>query len=127
MITAIDELLKHWADQHRGRGMRQCSPLGRLAEFGGIPPRSSAPKGSRDPLNLGEMDDAAWQVECALQRLDDQYQVLAHEHYRRNGYSDEKARRLDLPRQTYYDRLHRLHYLLQVELKTVMARRRQRA
>ncbi len=112
MIKAMDEILQHWADQHRGQGMRQCSPLGQLVEFGGIPPRSSSPKGSRDPLNLGEMDDAAWQVEQALQQLEDKHQVLAHEHYRWNGYSDEKARRLGLARQTYYDRLQSLHEAL---------------
>ncbi|SHK37976.1 hypothetical protein SAMN05192556_102456 [Halomonas caseinilytica] len=113
MIAKMDELLKHWADQHRGQGMRQCSPIGRLVEFGGIPPRSSGPKGSRDPLNLGEMDELAWQIEQALQQLDDRHQVLAHEHYRWNGYSDEKARRLGIARRTYYDRLDRLHEALQ--------------
>ncbi len=71
MIKAMDELLQHWADQHRGQGMRQCSPLGRLVEFGGIPPRSGAPQGSRDPLNLGDMDELAWQVEQALQQLEE--------------------------------------------------------
>ncbi|TFH84704.1 hypothetical protein EQG41_21015, partial [Billgrantia azerbaijanica] len=75
MIKEMDELLHHWADQHRGRGLRQCSPLGQLVEFGGIPPRSSAPKGSRDPLNLGDLDEAAWQVEQALRGLDDQHQT----------------------------------------------------
>jgi len=116
MIKAMDEILQHWADQHRGQGMRQCSPLGRLVEFGGIPPRSCNPQASRDPLNLGEMDELGWQVEQALQRLDADHRVIAHEHYRFDGYSDEKARRLGLAQQTYYDRLHRLHEQLQYVL-----------
>ncbi|MCE9664508.1 hypothetical protein LY622_13800 [Halomonas sp. M5N1S17] len=124
MIKEMDELLQHWADQHRGRGLRQCSPLGALVEFGGIPPRSSNPKGSRDPLGLGELDEAAWQIEQALRTLHDNHQVLAHEHYRWNGYSDEKAARLGLARQTYYDRLHRLHYELQRALKDQFKRQR---
>ncbi|MCH4563364.1 hypothetical protein MKP05_09500 [Halomonas sp. EGI 63088] len=126
MITEMDELLKHWADQHRGPGLRQCSPLGRMVEFGGIPPRGAAPHGSRDPLGLGELDDLSWQVEQALGKLDAQHQVLAHEHYRGGGYSDEKARRLGLPRQTYYDRLDRLHEALMAELRSEH-RREQRA
>ncbi len=44
MIKEIDQLLQHWADQLKGRGMRQCSPLGRLAEFGGVMP-PSGPRG----------------------------------------------------------------------------------
>ena len=118
MIKEMDELLQHWADQHRGCGMRQCSPLGQMVEFGGIPPRSSNPKGSRDPLNLGTMDEASWQVEEALRSLTDQHQVMAHEHYRHGGYSDQKARRLGLARQTYYDRLQRLHEDLKAELQS---------
>ncbi|XKE45736.1 hypothetical protein LG302_00925 [Halomonas organivorans] len=124
MIRKMDELLQHWADQHRGRGLRQCSPIGKMAEFGGMPPRGSGPKGSRDPLGLGELDELAWQVEQALQQLDDKHQVLAHEHYRWNGYSDEKARRLGMARQTYYDRLQALHEALQEELKCRLSKKR---
>ena len=124
MIARMDELLKHWADQHRGQGLRQCSPIGQMVEFGGIPPRAYGPKTSRDPLGLGEMDELAWQVEQALQRLEDKHQVLAHEHYRWNGYSDEKARRLGLARQTYYDRLQSLHEALQVVLKERLEKKR---
>lgn len=123
MIKDIDDLLYHWASQSRGRGMRQCSPLGKLVEFGGIPPRDTSPKGSRDPLALGDMDEAAWQVEQALKQLDDDYQLLAHEHYRWNGYSDEKARRLGIARRTYYDRLDRLHLRLQAVLSERLVRR----
>lgn len=99
-------------------------PLGRLVEFRGVPPRSGGPKGSRDPLNLGDMDDAAWQVEQALQTLEDKHQVIAHEHYRWNGYSDEKARRLGLPRRTYYDQLDALHHALLTAMRHHMGRRR---
>ena len=123
MITEMDELLQHWADQHRRRGHRQSSPLGIVVEFGGVPPRSSAPKGSRDPLGLGELDDAAWQVEQDLGKLSDKLQAIAHEHYRGHGYSDQKAQRLGMARQTYYDTLHRLHY----ELKQAMAELLKRA
>jgi hypothetical protein len=120
----MDDLLKHWADQHRGMGLRQCSPIGRLVEFGGVPPRATGPQGSRDPLNLGEMDELAWQVEQALQRLEDKHQRLAHEHYRWNGYSDDKAKRLGLARQTYYDRLDRLHSELKATMTQMLRRRR---
>lgn len=115
MIKEIDQLLQHWADQLKGRGIRQCSPLGRLAEFGGVMP-SGGPKGSRDLLNLGDMDDAAWEVQKAVNGLSAEYQVLAHEHYLWNGYNDAKAARLGLAESTYYDRLHRLHY----EVKTAL-------
>lgn len=108
MIKEIDQLLQHWADQLKGRGMRQCSPLGRLAEFGGVMP-SGGPKGSRDLLGLGDMDEAAWEVQKAVTQLGDELQVLAHEHYLWNGYSDAKAARLGMAERTYYDRLHRLH------------------
>lgn len=124
MIKEMDELLQHWADQHRRRGGRQSSPLGQVAEWGGIPPRGTGPKGSRDPLNLGEMDDAAWQVECALKRLEDRHQVMAHEHYRFHGYNDQKAQRLGMAKRTYYDALDRLHELLKAELREVYRRRR---
>jgi len=117
MIKEMDELLQHWADQHRGCGMRQCSPLGQMVEFGGIPPRSSNPKGSRDPLNLGTMDEASWEVEEALLDLAPVHQVMAHEHYRHGGYSDQKAGRLGIARRTYYDRLDRLHAVLQAALR----------
>jgi hypothetical protein len=112
----MDELLQHWADQLKGRGMRQCSPLGRLAEFGGVMP-SSGPKGSRDPLNLGDMDEASWEVQRAISTLSDEYQVLAHEHYLWNGYNDAKAKRLGLAERTYYDRLDRLHVRLRDALR----------
>ena len=124
MIKDIDDLPHHWANQTRGRGLRQCSPLGKLVEFGGVPPRNTQPKGSRDPLALGDMDEAAWQVEQALQALDDQDQVLAHEHYRWDGYSDEKAMRLGIARRTYYDRLDRLHRRLQEVLHLRLGKRR---
>ncbi|RAH37425.1 hypothetical protein [Halomonas sp. SL1] len=124
MIKQMDELLQHWAEQHRGSGMRQCSPIGQMVEFGGPPPRGTGPKGSRDPLGLGELDDLAWQVEQALQQLDDRHQVLAHEHYRWNGYSDEKARRLGMAKRTYYDRLQALHEALKAELGNQLKRRR---
>lgn len=116
MIKEIDELLQHWADQLKGRGMRQCSPLGRLAEFGGVMP-SGGPKGSRDPLNLGDMDEASWEVQQALAGLSDEFQVLAHEHYLWNGYNDAKAKRLGMAERTYYDRLDRLHLLLREALQ----------
>lgn len=116
MIKEIDELMQHWADQLKGRGMRQCSPLGRLAEFGGVMP-SSGPKGSRDLLGLGDMDDAAWLMQQAVSRLSAEYQVLAHEHYLWNGYNDAKAARLGLAERTYYDRLHRMHYELRQALR----------
>lgn len=124
MIKEMDELLHHWADQSRGRGLRQCSPIGQLVEFGGIPPRSSAPKTSRDPLGLGDMDEAAWQVEQALQTLDDQHQVLAHEHYRWGGYNDEKARHMGIAKRTYYDRLDSLHVVLKAALADRLGKRR---
>lgn len=123
MIKDIDDLLHHWAQQNRSGGMRQCSPLGKLVEFGGVPPRDTRPKGSRDPLALGDMDEAAWQVEQALQALDDQDQVLAHEHYRFGGYNDDKARRLGLAERTYYDRLDRLQANLQAQLQQNLSRR----
>lgn len=124
MIKEMDELLQHWADQHRGGGMRQCSPLGQMVDFGGIPPRSSNPKGPRDPLNLGMMDEASWNVEQALRTLPGRYQQMAHEHYRHGGYSDEKARRLGIARRTYYDRLDRLHEVLQAALRYYAEARR---
>lgn len=124
MIKAMDELLQHWADQHRSRGARQSSPLGDVVEFGGVPPRASGPQRSRDPLGLGEMDDLAWQVEQALQPLPETLRTIAHEHYRWHGYSDEKARRLRLPRATYYDRLDRLHEALRDQLRSTLSRRR---
>ena len=107
MIKAMDELLKHWADQSKARGMRQCSPLGRLAEFGGVMPPSS-PRGSKDLIGLGDMDEAAWEVQQAVNGLSDELQVLAHEHYLWNGYNDAKAARLELAKSTYYERLHKL-------------------
>lgn len=116
MITEIDELLQHWADQLKGRGMRQCSPLGRLAEFGGVMP-SGGPKGSRDLLGLGDMDDAAWQMQQAVNGLSDEFQVLAHEHYLWNGYNDAKAARLGLAERTYYDRLQLMHVRLRRALR----------
>lgn len=112
MIKEIDQLLQHWADQINRRGNKQASPLAKVVEFGGMPPRSTNAMGCRDPLGLGDMDEAAWQVEQALGELPDKYQVMAHEQYRWNGYSDEKSRRLGMARQTYYDRLNRLHELL---------------
>lgn len=118
MIKEIDELLQHWADQLGSRGMRQCSPLGRLAEFGGVMP-GSGPQGSRDPLGLGDMDELAWQVDCALHELVDPLQVMAHEHYRWNGYSDAKAKRLGIAERTYYDRLNKLH----IDLREVLRHR----
>lgn len=117
MITEMDELLQHWADQHRHKGPRSSSPLGIVVEFGGVPPRSSSPKGSRDPLGLGELDDTAWQVEQALMELSDELQVIAHEHYRWHGYSDHKAARLGIAKRTYYDRLDRLHSELKSTLR----------
>lgn len=117
MIKEIDELLQHWADQLRGRGMRQCSPLGRLAEFGGVMP-SGGPKGSRDLLGLGDMDEAAWEVQQAISGMSDECQVLAHEHYLWNGYNDAKAKRLGLAERTYYDRLHRLHIDIKERLRS---------
>jgi hypothetical protein len=116
MIKEIDELLQHWADQLMGRGMRQCSPLGRLAEFGGVMP-SGGPKGSRDLLSIGDMDDAAWEMQKAVNCLNAEYQVLAHEHYLWNGYNDAKGERLGMAESTYYDRLHRMHYELKYTLK----------
>ncbi|MGJ8522280.1 hypothetical protein R84981_000965 [Carnimonas sp. R-84981] len=118
MIKEIDQLLQHWADQINRRGSRQTSVLGKVAEFGGIPPRNTGAPGSRDPLGLGEMDEVAWQVEQALCDLPDKHQVMAHEHYRWSGYSDEKSRRLGMARQTYYDRLDRLHVLLKSALQS---------
>ncbi|GHC19348.1 hypothetical protein [Aidingimonas halophila] len=117
MIKQMDDLLIHWADQLRGKGMRQCSPIGKLVEFGGIPPRSTGAKGSRDPLNLGEMDEMSWAVDCALRSLNYRDQTMAHEHYRGHGYSDEKCRRLGMARQTYYDALQRLHENLLIALR----------
>ncbi|MGP9764567.1 hypothetical protein ACT3UM_02415 [Halomonas sp. AOP13-D3-9] len=117
MIKEIDELLQHWADQQRGRGLRQCSPLGRLAEFKGVMPQGSGPKGSRDPLGLGELDELSWQVEQALRTLSDEDQVLAHEHYRWHGYNDAKAMRLGMAERTYYERLDRLHVRLKAVLR----------
>lgn len=116
MIKEIDELLQHWADQLGSRGMRQCSPLGRLAEFGGVMP-SGGPKGSRDLLGLGDMDDAAWEVQKAVNSLSAEYQVLTHEHYLWNGYNDAKGQRLGLAESTYYDRLHRVHYEVKQALR----------
>ncbi len=124
MIAEMDELLQHWADQHRRGGQRQSSPLGIVVEFGGVPPRSSAPKGSRDPLGLGELDDSAWQVEQGLARLSDKLQAIADEHYRQHGYSDEKARRLGMARRTYFDTVHRLHYELKQAMKDNLRRAR---
>ena len=117
MIKEIDQLLQHWADQLKGRGMRQCSPLGRLAEFGGVMP-SGGPKGSRDLLGLGDMDDAAWEVQKAVNDLSDELQVLAHEHYMWNGYNDAKAARIGLAERTLYDRLHELHIELSKQLRS---------
>ncbi|WP_083004813.1 hypothetical protein [Halomonas sp. GT] len=125
MIKEIDELLQHWADQLKGRGMRQCSPLGRLAEFGGVMP-SGGPKGSRDLLGLGDMDDAAWEVQQAVNGLSDELQVLAHEHYLWNGYNDAKAARLGLAERTYYDRLHKLHIEIRAQLRNRSKRTKRR-
>ncbi|WP_447956521.1 hypothetical protein [Vreelandella sp. EE7] len=116
MIKEIDQLLQHWADQLKGRGMRQCSPLGKLMEFQGVMP-SGGPKGSRDPLGHGDMDDASWEVQAALKTLEDRLQVLAHEHYLWNGYNDAKAQRLGLAERTYYDQLQRLHLDLREALR----------
>jgi len=117
MIKEIDQLLQHWADQLKGRGMRQCSPLGRLAEFGGVMP-SGGSKGSKDLMGLGDMDEAAWEVQQAVNGLSDELQVLAHEHYLWNGYNDAKAARLGLAERTYYDRLHKLHIELREHLRS---------
>jgi hypothetical protein len=118
MIKAMDDLLKHWADQSKGKGMRQCSPLGRLAQFGGVMPTSS-PRGSKDLMGLGDMDEAAWEVQQAMNGLSDELQVLAHEHYLWNGYNELKAGRLGLTERTYYNRLNKLH----IELREVLRNR----
>ncbi|NDL70521.1 hypothetical protein [Vreelandella alkaliphila] len=125
MIKEIDELLQHWADQLKRRGMRQCSPLGRLAEFGGVMP-SGGPKGSRDLLGLGDMDEAAWEVQQAVNGLSDELQVLVHEHYLWNGYNDAKAARLGLAERTYYDRLHKLHIEIRAQLRNRSKRTKRR-
>ncbi|GED46430.1 hypothetical protein HME01_22820 [Vreelandella aquamarina] len=117
MLKEIDDLLHHWADQLKGRGMRQCSPLGRLAEFGGVMP-SGGSKGSKDLMGLGDMDEAAWEVQQAVNGLSDELQVLAHEHYLWNGYNDAKAARLGLAERTYYDRLHKLHIEVREQLRS---------
>jgi hypothetical protein len=118
MIKAMDDLLRHWADQSKARGMRQCSPLGRLAEFGGVMP-SGGPRGSRDLMGLGDMDEAAWEVQQAISGMRDEHQVLVHEHYLWNGYNDAKAARLGLAERTYYDRLNKLH----IELRELLRAR----
>ena len=118
MIKAMDDLLKHWADQSKSKGMRQCSPLGRLAEFGGVMP-SGGERGSRDLMGLGDMDEAAWEVQQAISGMKDEHQVLAHEHYLWNGYNELKAGRLGLTERTYYNRLNKLH----IELREVLRNR----
>ncbi|AZM96083.1 hypothetical protein [Vreelandella venusta] len=125
MLKEIDDLLHHWADQLKGRGMRQCTPLGRLAEFGGVMPTSS-PRGSKDLMGLGDMDDAAWEVQQSVNSLSDELQVLAHEHYLWNGYNDAKAARLGLAERTYYDRLHKLHIEIRAQLRDRSKRTKRR-
>jgi hypothetical protein len=127
MIHEIDQLLEHWAEQHRRRGGRQQSALAVAMEFGGVAPRGSGPKGSRDLLNLGDLDNVAWEVEQALNVLDLRHQAVADEHYRRAGSVDVKALRLGMARRTYYDALHALHATLKQQLRDQSPRRRQRA
>lgn len=115
MIKAMDGLLKHWADQWKCRALRQCSPLGKLIEFKGVMP-DGAPKGSRDPLGHGEIDDLAWEVYEGVGCLTNELQVLAWEHYHWEGYNEHKAQRLGLTERTYYNRLNRLH----IELREVL-------
>ncbi|RXE48718.1 hypothetical protein [Chromohalobacter israelensis] len=123
MITEIDQLLEHWAEQHRRGGGRPRTMLAQAIEFGGVPPRGGKPKGSVDPLGIGELDEVAWHVERALSRLDDQHQVLAHTHYRSAASPTVKSQRLGLAVRTYYDRLHLMHHLLKVEMKALNKRR----
>lgn len=124
MIKEMDQLLTHWAEQHARRSARQRSALAQAMEFGGIPPRGSGVKTSRDPLGLGDLDEVAWEIECALRHLDIRHQVMADEHYRDGGYSDAKAQRLGCARRTYYDRLDRLHAALQGQLREHAGKRR---
>lgn len=123
MIKEMDELLQHWAEQHHRGGRGQRSPLAVAMEFGGVPPRASGPRGSRDLLNLGDMDNVSWEVETALRELDTRHQVMADEHYRDHGYTDAKALRLGMAKRTYYDALHALHSALKSQLKAKGERR----
>lgn len=124
MISAMDHLLTHWADQHQRRARRPQTMLAQAMEFGGIPPRGSGASGSKDPLGLGELDSVAWEVEQALKRLRPLDQQMADEHYRDGGYSDAKCSRLQISRSSYYERLDRLHKRLQKALEAVPERRR---
>lgn len=123
MIKEMDELLQHWADQHRREGRAQQSPLALAMEFGGIPPKASGPRGARDPLRIGEFDDVAWEIECAVKALDLNHQVIAREHYLDHGYNDEKARRLGMATSTYYDALHAMHLALKYQMRSKGRRR----
>ncbi|WP_342594540.1 hypothetical protein AAGT95_16770 [Salinicola lusitanus] len=123
MIKEMDQLLNHWAEQHARRGGQPQSMLAQAIEFGGIPPRGTGPKKSRDLLNLGELDNVAWEVEQGLQRLEWHHQMMADEHYRDGGYSQAKCQRLQISSSSYYERLDRLHRKLKESLKDTATRR----
>lgn len=123
MIKEIDQLLIHWAEQHARRGGRPQSMLAQAMEFGGIPPRGTGLKRSRDLLNLGELDNVAWEVEQGLKRLEWHHQAMADEHYRDGGYSEAKCRRLRISSSAYYERLERLHIKLREALRETASRR----
>lgn len=127
MIKEMDQLLTHWAEQHARRGGRSKSMLAQAIEFGGIPPRGTGPKKSRDLLNVGELDNVAWEVEQGLQRLEWRDQSMADEHYRDGGYSQAKCQRLQISSSTYYERLHRLHLKLKEALEGTARRRDMRS
>lgn len=123
MIKEMDQLLNYWAEQHARRGGNAPSMLAQAMEFGGIPPRGTGPKKSRDLLNLGELDNVAWEVEQGIKRLEWIDQMMADEHYRDGGYSQAKCQRLQISSSSYYERLDRLHRKLKVALQETASRR----
>ncbi|BAU76144.1 hypothetical protein [Metapseudomonas furukawaii] len=145
MIEAIEDLLKHWGEQHRKNGSAGGlgSTLGTILEYGGCAPRGGV-YGTRELVAGAGPDHVAEEIEAALVAVGAAadgaaLMTLARVRYRPGAGLDELslAEQIDVlelgrgagGRSAYFRLLERLHVRLEAELtaraERLKARRRE--
>jgi hypothetical protein len=135
MIQAMEDLLKHWGEQRRRKGLggTGASPLAGLMDWKGAPPRGEA--SSVVLLGGAGMDHVAAEVEAVLASLEakgnqvaeagacgvvpaeTQLVVLAEARYWRQLPLAKQLAEAKCEKSAYYDRVGALHAALEKGLK----------
>jgi hypothetical protein len=134
MIEAMEDLLEHWGEQRRRKGLggSGASPLAGLMEWKGAPPRGEA--SSVVLLGGAGLDHVAAEVEAVLAELEakgnqaaplpgclvpseTQLVVLAEARYWRQLTLAQQMVEARCEKSAYYDRLQALHVALEKGLK----------